>query len=579
MQNAPDRFDQLLVQLIEKAGHFVPVARGEQTVRRWIPPTVAATYTTAESYAAFAEETADLAQDFLLSVPSPSGGTAFDRMSRGFKGTPEEIAALEALHASRFRVLRIDRGLAGGLLEGMDLVSQASVLLYTPGAKTLTPGLVVFSRLAHDHTGLLYVAGVMTPLDEAALQVATGPACPARFSREKESRWVETVYTHVVRHGTARIPGLNAAEEVTPLSEIPAELAEVVSAFHNLDGAAPDEALVASTRRLMGRDSILMVTTRVWQCRARGESKLAQAFERVALVLLETLHNRETMIGRAAPGYVSVETVGRTIDEAVTEHGAPAGMRDVFRELCRRAGSTNAATDDADMQRLIGRIRALRAKTVDQGCTEEEALAAAEKAAELLDRHGLTLSELEIARQPCGGVAIATGRKRLAAADHCAPAIAAFFDCRHWTEQPPEQTLRHVFFGMRADVAAAEFLFAMVERVFADEVAAFHKSDIYQELRGDRHAATKSFQEGLAHGIRMKLQALREARASKMVSSSGRDLVPVKSAAVDGALEKLGLTLNSRVRHAGSRVLLEPFEAGQAAAERFAYLPGIASVR
>ena len=40
-----------------------------------------------------------------------------------------------------------------------------------------------------------------------------------------------------------------------------------------------------------------------------------------------------------------------------------------------------------DLDKLINRLQALRAKTIANGCTEEEALSAAAKVAELLDRH------------------------------------------------------------------------------------------------------------------------------------------------------------------------------------------------
>src|SRR3712207_9512789 len=73
---------------------------------------------------------------------------------------------------------------------------------------------------------------------------------------------------------------------------------------------------------------------------------------------------------------------------------------------------------------LVQRIQAWRAKTVEQGCTEQEALAAAEKVAELLDRHGLSLSELELRQQPCEGIGIDTGRRRTGPIDDCVPAIA-----------------------------------------------------------------------------------------------------------------------------------------------------------
>jgi hypothetical protein len=43
----------------------------------------------------------------------------------------------------------------------------------------------------------------------------------------------------------------------------------------------------------------------------------------------------------------------------------------------------------AELDKLKARIQALRAKTINNGCTEDEALSAASKVAELLDRYDL----------------------------------------------------------------------------------------------------------------------------------------------------------------------------------------------
>ena len=118
-----------------------------------------------------------------------------------------------------------------------------------------------------------------------------------------------------------------------------------------------------------------------------------------------------------------------------------------------RTGRSTSET--ADLDRLVQRIRALRAKTVEQGCTEQEALAAAEKVAELLDRHGLSLSELDLRRQSCEGIGVETDRKRRGPIDDCMGTIAAFFDCRVWGETSEDATLRYIFFGLPADVQAA----------------------------------------------------------------------------------------------------------------------------
>jgi len=55
----------------------------------------------------------------------------------------------------------------------------------------------------------------------------------------------------------------------------------------------------------------------------------------------------------------------------------------------------------AALDKLKTRIQALRAKTIDNGCTEDEALSAVAKVAELLDRYDLSLTDVEIREAPC----------------------------------------------------------------------------------------------------------------------------------------------------------------------------------
>src|SRR4051794_10746928 len=57
--------------------------------------------------------------------------------------------------------------------------------------------------------------------------------------------------------------------------------------------------------------------------------------------------------------------------------------------------------DLAAFDRLKTCIQGLRSKTMDNGCTEAEALLAAAKVAELLDRYDLSLSDVEIRNGQC----------------------------------------------------------------------------------------------------------------------------------------------------------------------------------
>jgi len=68
----------------------------------------------------------------------------------------------------------------------------------------------------------------------------------------------------------------------------------------------------------------------------------------------------------------------------------------------------------------------LRAKTTDNGCTEAEALLAAAKVAELLDRYDLSLTDVEIREAPCEQREYETWRKKRIPLDDCIGAVAKF---------------------------------------------------------------------------------------------------------------------------------------------------------
>ena len=78
-----------------------------------------------------------------------------------------------------------------------------------------------------------------------------------------------------------------------------------------------------------------------------------------------------------------------------------------------------------DLDKLKTRLQALRAKTIANGCTEEEALAAAAKVAELLDRHDLSITDLEIREEQCEKSTIETNRKQRQPISACIPASAS----------------------------------------------------------------------------------------------------------------------------------------------------------
>ncbi|TAJ40963.1 MAG: DUF2786 domain-containing protein [Reyranella sp.] len=230
-------------------------------------------------------------------------------------------------------------------------------------------------------------------------------------------------------------------------------------------------------------------------------------------------------------------------------------------------------TGDA-FDKLRTRIQGLRAKTIDNGCTEGEALAAAAKVAELLDRHDLSLSDVEIREAPCERRAYETHRKKRIPLDDCIGAIAAFCDCRVWREKNPAGEGRYVFFGLRSDIEVAHYLTEVIDTAVRSELGRYKTSPDYQRFRHqERHLANASFALGMVASIADKLMAMKAGR-DEVVNGTGRGLVVLKTAVVDTELEKLDLKLRT-VSRASRMVSPMAYDAGGEAGASLAINPGI----
>ncbi|MBF0093857.1 MAG: DUF2786 domain-containing protein [Alphaproteobacteria bacterium] len=287
----------------------------------------------------------------------------------------------------------------------------------------------------------------------------------------------------------------------------------------------------------------------------------------------------ETVARRAATGLsASLDRVAAELDRAIADHAVPPSARDLFHDLRRRVrvAPPGPRATNVNLDKVLGRIQALREKTVDRGCTEQEALLAAEKVAELLDRYGLSLSEVELKNQTCEGAGIETGRKRFGPIDACIPVVGQFCDCRVWSEKTAAGEIRYVFFGLPADVAGARYLYDLIELTFETETERFKAGPLYaRHHSSQRRTATTSFQTGLADGIARKLRTLHDEREATLRTSTGRELVPIKEAIVEDELAKLGMIFQTRGGQRGKRVLSDAYDAGCEAGDQFEFRPGI----
>src|SRR5271154_7196785 len=177
-----------------------------------------------------------------------------------------------------------------------------------------------------------------------------------------------------------------------------------------------------------------------------------------------------------------------------------SSMKSPHRKLPLCLCITNGAVaitvhpDLAAFDGLKTRIQGLRAKTTDNGCTEAEALLAAVKVAELLDRYDLSLTDVEIRNSQCEQREYETPRKKRIPLDDCICTIANFCDCRVWREKNPAGESRYVFFGLRSDIEVAHYLTELIDNAVRSELGRYKNSADYRRFRHqDRHVANSSF--------------------------------------------------------------------------------------
>jgi hypothetical protein len=311
-----------------------------------------------------------------------------------------------------------------------------------------------------------------------------------------------------------------------------------------------------------------------------GNARLAAAYDRILSLQLETVHRRAS---------AGIRTSFETLDSlaailrAGRADGIPADAIADFEERCRRTKLAGTARTNKgnreELDKVLSRIQALRGKTVEQGCTEAEALLAAGKVAELLDQYGLTLSEIDMKSQSCASEGIETSRRRRSPLDECSGAIAVFCDCRSWYEMTPQGNIRHIFFGLPADVAGARYLYEKIEEAFETETGAFKRSELYeQHPSAKRRSATTSFQAGLGHGICAKLDRLKAERAAAFRASGGRDLVPVKRDVIEDELAALGMRLKS-LQTGRKNLLAKAYKKGRVTGENLVWEEKLADSR
>jgi hypothetical protein len=230
---------------------------------------------------------------------------------------------------------------------------------------------------------------------------------------------------------------------------------------------------------------------------------------------------------------------------------------------------------------LLDKISALLAKTQQNGCTEAEAMAAAELASKLIAKYGLSLSELEAMPLPgeaCEADGAPIGNERCHEVVHLSHAIAFYTDTRSWYSRhgvihvDKDRRRRHqhhgiiaVFFGLATDVQGAIYLTNTLRVALDTEWQAYWKVNGRQSKTSPRTART-NFMRGMIRRLSGRLREMKKAQG-RANENDCRAIVLLKERIVDEAYEAVGIkprTSHSSVSMSDEQAL----HAGIAAGDR-----------
>lgn len=224
---------------------------------------------------------------------------------------------------------------------------------------------------------------------------------------------------------------------------------------------------------------------------------------------------------------------------------------------------------------IAKRVRALLAKTQENGATEAEAMAAAKKARQIMDAHNLTLDRLTIEREQSAELEVSDvyGGKRSDGTIYLSTAVADFCDCTVWTSN------NEVFFlGVGADASFAHYLFDALVNTCRAELRAWRNTSEYKWERGQGHngrALGTAFTRAFVGRVNKRLNDLRKDQKDEAAAAS-RALVPVKTAAIQAELSRRGIRLRSQTRYASSGARSDAARAaGRAAGDRASFNRGV----
>jgi hypothetical protein len=200
---------------------------------------------------------------------------------------------------------------------------------------------------------------------------------------------------------------------------------------------------------------------------------------------------------------------------------------------------------NTDLTKIKTRIRALAAKTVANGCTEQEAMSAMTVVGKLLQEYNLSMDMVDLHDEACAKLEIQADTKQKSGVYYAMAAIAKFTDCKVWSTKGRYSGLVYSFFGQESDLLMAKYLYDLVNGSIKFETKQFKKTPEYKNARTAK-GASSAFALGMGSRIgkrltQMKIESERDATASR---GGNNALIILKSKLVTEEFAKMKLRLS-----------------------------------
>lgn len=217
-----------------------------------------------------------------------------------------------------------------------------------------------------------------------------------------------------------------------------------------------------------------------------------------------------------------------------------------------------------DRSSLLDKIRALMSKTVENGCTEAEALAALTKARAMMDAHEVTDEDLAMTAKETADVIRGEPKDPHSIKRFLATPVAGFCDCKVWRHVYDKAI---VFCGLPADAQFADWLLGTLAAQVRAELTAFLIT--VDRDPAFRRRAINGFVYGACGRIGRRLNDL-VAASRVQATSNGRALVLTKASVIKAKMDELNLNLR-KSRGARGQFSNDGYAAGQAAGDRASF--------